>query len=160
MITVIPQSEQEHKDVVDLVIEAAQRIEEIELEDGSISKSLVLDPETIYWKTQLVNSPTFGRFVKELKNFEALAKLAYSHMSAPRAKDMAEQILLEVQAYKYSIDGKSSETLGTKDNTQSSLLHVVKSNKIERSYTTKGENKRSIWESFVGSQKEKDAEDD
>ena len=156
----IPQSEQEHKDIIDLIIEGAQSIEQIESEDGSVVKSLIIDPEKIYWKTQLVNSPTFARFVLELKNFEGLAQQAYSYMSEPRAKGLSFQILSLVQAYKYSIDSKSSESLRNSDNTQSTLIDKIKSNKIERSYKMKGEKTRNMWDAIVGKDKENDLEND
>jgi len=59
----IPESEKTHNDLIDIIIEASQTVEEVEEADGKFKKVLQLDPEKIYWKTHIVNSPTFAQFV-------------------------------------------------------------------------------------------------
>lgn len=146
----IPQSQKEHNDLIDIIIEASQNIEEIESEEGKFSKQLILDPERIYWKTHIVNSPTFARFVYELKELEHLAKQCVNHMSFKRAVVLMNQIINLVSSFKYSIDAKSSESLRDSNNTQSTLIDKINKNKIERAYTIKDDVKKSIWSGLVG----------
>ena len=98
--------ERKNQDIVDLLTEASQRRTEKINEDGSITQTLINDPETIYWKTQIVNSPTFARFVLELKNFERLSKQTVNNMSGDRARVLSEQILEIVSSFRYSVDAK------------------------------------------------------
>jgi len=147
---VIPQQNKEHNDLIDIIIEASQNIEEIETEEGKFTKQLILDPERIYWKTHIVNSPTFARFVYELKELEHLAIQCKNHMSWKRAEVIMNQIKNLVSSFKYSIDAKSSESLRDKNNTQSTLIDKINKNKIERAYTISGDTKKSIWQGLVG----------
>ncbi len=146
----IPQQNKEHNDLIDIIIEASQNIEEIETEEGKFTKQLILDPERIYWKTHIVNSPTFARFVYELKELEHLAIQCKNHMSWKRAEVIMNQIKNLVSSFKYSIDAKSSESLRDKNNTQSTLIDKINKNKIERAYTISGDTKKSIWQGLVG----------
>lgn len=145
-----PSPDQTQKDLIDMLTEGAQKIEEITNEDGTISRILMVDPETIYWKTQIVNSPHFSRFVYELKNLQALGKMAKNHMSEERALVLKSQIDEIVLAYRYSIDAKSSETLRNKQNTQSNLIDKLNSVKIEKSFTMKDKVEKSMWQSLIG----------
>ena len=45
----IPQAEPEHKDLIDIVVQAVQRVEETPLEDGTTQKSLVIDPKSMWY---------------------------------------------------------------------------------------------------------------
>ena len=148
--------DQTQKDLIDLITESAQRVEETPDADGKLVKVLTTDPETIYWKTQIVNSPNFARFVYELKNLEGLGKQAKNHMSFERAAILEKQIAIVVEAYKYSIDAKSSETQRDKRNTQSNLIDRLNRVKIEKSFTARGDAHKSIWQSFTGSEEKKD----
>ena len=44
----MPQSEPEHKDLVDVLVQSVQNIEEIPQADGTLQKSLVIDPKSLY----------------------------------------------------------------------------------------------------------------
>jgi len=147
---VIPQQNKEHNDLIDIIIEASQNIEETETQEGTFQKQLILDPERIYWKTHIVNSPTFARFVYELKELEHLAIQCKNHMSWKRAEVLMKQIQNLVSSFKYSIDAKSSESLRDKNNTQSTLIDKINKNKIERAYTIKDSASKSIWQGLVG----------
>jgi len=135
-----------------MLTEGSQKIVEITNEDGTVSKILTVDPEVIYWKTQIVNSPHFSRFVFELKIFQALGTMAKNHMSEERASVLKSQIDEIVLAYRYSIDAKSSETLRNKQNTQSNLIDKLNRVKIEKSYTTKDKVEKSFWQSVIGAE--------
>ena len=156
----IPQSEPEHKELVDILVQSVQRVEEIPLEDGSTQKSLVLDPMSLYWKTLVVSSSKLARFVYELENFHNLAQQASNFMSKVRAENFAKQIEKIVQAYMYSIDSKSSESLRDNGSSQSTLIDKIARNKIERSYNVKGEKTRSFMDAMLGKDKEADMDSD
>ena len=77
----IPQAEPEHKDLIDIVVQAVQRVEETPLEDGTTQKSLVIDPKSMWYKTLVVASPNLARFVFELENLANLSYQCYNFMS-------------------------------------------------------------------------------
>jgi len=145
--------DQTQKDLIDLITESAQTIVDQEDENGKIVKVLTVDPEIIYWKTQIVNSPNFSRFVFELKNFERLGKEAKNHMSKERAKILEQQINEISLAYRYSIDAKSSETLRDKHNTQSNLIDKLNRVKIEKSISIDERAKQSWMDSLINPKK-------
>lgn len=143
----IPDSEQQNNHVIDLISTAAHHMEDVEIE-GVIKKTLVLDPESLYWATRSVNSNTFGRFVYELKNLETLAFEAVNHMTLKRATVFRDQILRLVDAYKKSIDGKASESIRDKHNSQLTLIDKLSKNKQERVITMPEELKKTFLEGF------------
>lgn len=152
----IPESNsQESNHVIDLINTAAHRMEDVTT-DGITQKSLVLDTETIYWATRSVNANTFGRFVYELKTLESLAFEAHNHMMPNRAKAFREQILRLVDAYKKSVDGKASETIRDKHNSQLNLIDKLSKNKQERVITMPGELKNSFLSGLLGKEADRD----
>lgn len=160
IVPMIPQSDPEHKDLVDILVQSVQRVEELPQEDGTIQKSLVIDPMSLYYKTLVVATPNLGRFVFELENFANLGKQCFNFMSKDRASAFALQIKNIVQAYMYSLDSKSSESIRDNGSAQSTLVDKVARNKIERSYQVKGEKQRSFIDAMMGKDKEADMEND
>ena len=156
----IPQSDPEHKDLVDVLVQSVQRIEEIPQPDGTNQKSLVIDPMSMYYKTLIVSSPFLARFVLELENLNNLAQQCYNFMSRQRALQFAEQVKLLVQSYMYSMDSKSSESIRENGSAQSTLIDKIARNKIERSYSVKGEKGKSLLDSLLGKDSEADREND
>jgi len=154
----IPESEKHHADLIDILIEASQTIEEIEQADGTKQKQLILDPEIMWWKTGIINSPTFGRFAFELKEFERQAEECFDNMPRDRAYEMAKDILEIGKSYRRSIDAKSSESLRDKNNTQGTLIDKVIRNKIEKAYTIKGEGGKSLLAGLMGKDEEREEE--
>ena len=152
----IPETQKTHNDVMDLLVDACQSIETVQNPDGSLTKQLILDPQKAWWKTHLVNSPTFARFAFELLEFERLAGDAVYNMCEERARVLIQQILSIGQAFRYSIDAKSSESLRDKQNTQATLLDKMQKNKIERAYTLKGDAKKSMFDGFLSRDAEQD----
>ena len=143
---------------MDLLVDACQIVEQVQNIDGSYTKQLMLDPEKAWWKTHLVNSPTFARFAFELKEFERMADDAYNNMTATRAEVIAKQIREIGMDYRYSIDAKSSESLRDKNNTQATLLDKMQKNRVERAYTVKGDAKNSFLQGLMG--KDRAADED
>jgi len=154
----IPESGKQHTDLIDIIIEGSQNIEEVEQPDGKKLKQLVLDPETIWWKTGIINSPTFGRFALELKEWERQAEECFDNMPRERAYEMAKDVLEIGKSFRRSIDAKSSESLRDKNNTQSTLIDKINKNKIEKAYTIRGEGGKSLLAGIIGRDQEKDEE--
>jgi len=155
----IPESEKTHNDLIDIIIEASQTIEQIEEADGKYKKVLQLDPEKIYWKTHIVNSPTFSQLVFQLKELEGHGAQAFHFMHRNRALVINQQIDEKVKNYKYAIDAKSSESLRDEHNTQSTLIDKINRNKIEKAYTVKGDMKKSFMDGLLGREAEQEAQD-
>lgn len=151
----IPESEKQNNDVIDLISTAAHHMESVEIE-GEIKKELVLDPESLYWSTRSVNSTTFGRFVYELKQIETLAFECANHMTLGRAALLRDQLLRLVDSYKKSIDGKASESKRDERNSQLTLIDKLSKNKQERIYTLKDEAKKSFLSGIMGNDIDKE----
>ena len=152
----IPDSDpQQSNHVIDLISTAAHHMEEVETE-GIRQKQLVLDPESLYWATRSINSNTFGRFVYELKNLESLAYDAANHMTFNRATVFKSQLLRLIDSYKKSVDGKASESIRDKQNSQLTMIDKLSKNKQEKVFTMKEEMRRSFLDGIMG--KEADQE--
>jgi hypothetical protein len=145
----IPDVGKSHNDAMDLIVDACQKEEIVAGIDGKLVRTHVLDPEIAWWKTHLVNSPTFARFAYELKEFERLGADAQYNMPASRAELISIQIKEIGRDFRYSIDAKSSETLRDQHNSQASLLDKLQKNRVEKAYTLSGEAKRSLWDGIM-----------
>ena len=156
----MPQSEPEHKDLVDVLVQSVQNIEEIPQADGTSQKSLVIDPKSLYYKTLIVPSSTLARLVLEIESLRNLATQCFSFMAKERAEDFSKQILGLVKTYLYSLDSKSSESMRENGSSQGTLMDKIARNKIERSYMVKGEKRRSMIDAMLGKDKEEDMERD
>ena len=95
----IPQTEAQHKELLDIIMQSCQRREDIPLEDGTVQKNLVTDPKTVWYKSLHVASSKLGRFVFELETFSNLAAQAPHHMSKEKAKAFSDQILNQVHTH-------------------------------------------------------------
>ena len=145
----IPETQKSHQDVIDLLVDACQTVDYVEdPTTGKFSKQLILDPEKAWWKTQLINSPTFGMFAKVLIDLESMATDSKNHMCQQRAQVIQEQLLKYCQGYRYSIDAKSSETLRDKHNTQPALLDKMQKSATPHAVTK--ETERSMLSSWLG----------
>lgn len=156
----LPDTEKPQNDVVDMIIEGCQTIEEVTQKDGSIIKQLTLNPKKIWYKTHIVNSPTFGRYVLQKEMLEDKANQCFFHMTGNRARVMAQQILDLCESYDLSIDAKSSECLRDQNNTQSTLIDKINRNKIEKQYTIKDIAKEGILDGFLGKKVQQDTHQD
>ena len=61
-------------------------------------------------------------------------------------------------SYRRSIDAKSSESQRNAQNSQSTLIDKINKNKVERVYTMKDQAKKSLFDGFLGREREKDEE--
>ena len=156
----MPQSEPEHKDLVDVLVQSVQNIEEIPQADGTSQKSLVIDPKSLYYKTLIVPSSTLARLVLEIESLRNLATQCFSFMAKERAEDFSKQILGLVKTYLYSLDSKSGESMRENGSSQGTLMDKIARNKIERAYMVKGEKRRSMIDAMLGKDKEEDMERD
>ena len=156
----MPQSEPEHKDLVDVLVQSVQNIEEIPQADGTSQKSLVIHPKSLYYKTLIVPSSTLARLVLEIESLRNLATQCFSFMAKERAEDFSKQILGLVKTYLYSLDSKSGESMRENGSSQGTLMDKIARNKIERSYMVKGEKRRSMIDAMLGKDKETDMETD
>lgn len=149
MVT-ITDTPKQHNDLVDVVIESAQVYREIKMPDGNIQLQQVTDSDIIWWKTQIVAKPNFGRFAKLLLDFYALADQASDFMTPARAAVLRKQILAEVEGYKRSIDATSSISRLDKNNTQPTLVDKINSSKVPRYYSLKEEARKGLMEGLFG----------
>ena len=145
----IQEQEKNTSDLFDFLSDACSDVIEIETDQG-IERVKILNTKKVYYKTQMVNSPHFSRFVKELEDFEAMGDKAKYFMAEPRALQLKEEIISFVRSFQYGMDAKSSESLRDKYNTQGTLIHEFLKNKVEKAYTLKGETKKSFLHGFLG----------
>lgn len=156
----IPDSDKPNNDVVDMIVEGCQSLETVQNQNGTTTQELRINPKKIWYKTHIINSPTFGRYVLFREMLEDKASQCIFHMTRERANVMANQIMDLCESYDYSIDAKSSECLRDKNNTQSTLIDKVNRNKIEKQYTIKDELKGGILDGFLGRKVNQDAHND
>jgi len=157
---VIPQAEKPHNDLIDILTDACMTIQQVRLPNGEIENQLVQDPKKVWYKTHIINSPTFGRCAFELETLDGMRVQAYNHMSRPRAIVVDGQLEGIVKAFQYSIDAKSSESLRDKNNTQSTLIDKINRNKIEKAYTVKGETTKTFMHGLLGRDGDRESQED
>ena len=151
----LPDTPKQHNDLVDIIDEAAQYYKDV-LVDGSIQQQIVTNNEIIWWKTQIVAKPTFGRFAKEFKDFQALGEMASQFMTAPRAAVLKKQIDLECDGYLRSVDATSSISRLDKNNTQPTLVDKINSSKVPKYYNLKEDAKKSLMQGLFGKKESPD----
>lgn len=152
----IPESQKETDDLIDLLRTSFQETVFMENAEGRKEKVLELNTKRAWWQLHNVASNTLGRFALELENFERKALQAKNHMSMERADDFAENILGIVASYRSSVDAKSSESISDKNNAVQTLIDKVKSNRIERRYVMKDEVKKGMFSGLLGRDQERD----
>ena len=152
----IPESQKENNDLVDLLTTSFQKVIMIENPEGKMEKQLELDTKRAWWQLHSVAANTLGRFALELENFERKAIQSKRHMSKERAEDFSENIMGIVDAYRSTVDAKSSEALSDKNNAIQTLIDKIKSNKIERRYVMKDELKKGMLDGLLGRDREKE----
>ena len=134
-----PREQPQSKDLLDIILQSAQTVKEVQQIDGSVKNEAVVDPEIVWWKTLMVGSNTLGRFAFELKEFERMAFEAFNNMSRDRAKDFAHTVIDIGSSYRRSLDAKSSESVGiNKENSISTLVDKINKSQVEKIYTAKG----------------------
>jgi hypothetical protein len=155
-----PEGQPKYNDLIDIIIQSSQKTIDVQQKDGTVTKEQIIDDETIWWKTGSVNANTFGRFAYELKEWERTALLSNNNMSEPRAIQIGHEIMEIGISYRRSMDAKSSESQRNAQNSQSTLIDKINKNKVERVYTMKDQAKKSLFDGFLGREREKDEEYD
>jgi hypothetical protein len=155
-----PEGSPKYNDLIDIIIQSSQKTIDVQQKDGTVTKEQIIDDETIWWKTGSVNANTFGRFAYELKEWERTALLSNNNMSMPRSTQIGHEIMEIGISYRRSMDAKSSESQRNAQNSQSTLIDKINKNKVERVYTMKDQAKKSLFDGFLGREREKDEEYD
>lgn len=154
----MPDTEKNNSDFIDLLTTAVSKSRKYD--DNGVQRSeLEINTKALAYKLEMVSSNTYGRFVFMKERLESLAIDVYNYMEPEKADVVAGQVLRLVEAYGYSTDAKSSETLRDKNNSVSSLLHIMNSKSTERKVTISEDVKKGGFAAmFGGSQKRKEAE--
>lgn len=155
-----PEGTPKYNDLIDIIIQSSQKTIDVIQKDGTTTKEQIIDDDTIWWKTGSVNANTYGRFAFELKEWERLALNAANSMHSSRAELYAHEIMEIGVSYRRSMDAKSSESQRNAQNSQSTLIDKINKNKVERVYTMKDQAKKSLFDGFLGREREKDEEYD
>jgi len=156
----LPQESKHYNDAIDFITEACNDIVVVTLEDGRKQKQLQINPKKAWWKSLLLNTQNASRFALELEEWERLASLCSRFMSKIKAEDFSTQISEIGLSFRYSLDAKSSESQRNKNNAQATLLDKILRNKQERIVSLKGDAKRSLFDAFVGKEKERQVEEE
>ena len=153
-----PEGQPKYNDLIDIIIQSSQKTIDVTQKDGSITKEQIIDDDTVWFKTGSVNANTYDRFAFELKEWERLALIVENNMSHPRALQLGHEVMEIGISYRRSIDAKSSESQRNAQNSQSTLIDKINKNKVERVYTMKDQAKKSLFDGFLGREREKDEE--
>ena len=156
----IPDSQQNYNDLIDVVIQSAQKQIPVKQEDGSIENQHITDEEILWWKTNEVNSNSFARFAFELKEWERMASECFNHMTDGRARKLSEEILLVSESFRRSIDAKSSESIRDKYNAKSTLIDKLGRNRVEKVYSLKQDTKKGLLDGLLGKKQQDEIEND
>jgi hypothetical protein len=87
-----------------------------------------------------------------------MALQSHENMCTDRSNQMSHDILEISQSFRRAIDAKSSESLRDKNNSQSVLIDKVGRNRVEKVYTMKDQVNKSLINSFLGRDKDRDEE--
>jgi polyhydroxyalkanoate synthesis regulator phasin len=156
----VPDGQDKHNDLVDLIIQSSMKTVNVQSEDGTQYQEQQMDSDSLWWKTHSISSNQLGAVAYELKEWERMAIQARGNMSPERAEQLSGDIMDMSQSYRRAIDAKSSESLRDKNNAQSVLLDKVGRNRVEKVYTMKDQVNKSLINSFLGREKDRDEEFD
>jgi hypothetical protein len=145
----IPDESEKRNDAIDFLLDGMKEVNIVQNDDGTISRVAEFNPDIAWYKGHMINQP-FGRCALLIKRVEHLSDQAEFFMSPKRASALTRGLRTVIESYKRSIDAKSSETYKDKENTQSSLIHILSKNKIEKQYTLKGDRKKTFMDSVMG----------
>ena len=146
----IPDSIPKAADLVDVLVERAKVNKEVRLADGSTGYQAVVDEDIIWTSTGSINSNKFGLHIYALQEFERNGREAYNNMSYARAKIFEAQSLAIGKSFRRGDDGKASENMKDKNNSQSTYIDKINHQKSERILTAKGVAEKTLWDSVMG----------
>lgn len=148
--SMLPDADKEHQDFLDFLTDACKKVVRVRQKDGSYNEVLMEDWKKTYYKTHLINYIGFSNTVFETERLEGVAYDLSNHMSDERAIPIFNQIMNFVESIRYAMDGKSSEIVRGKDNTQSSMTHLMTRVRIDTHHSGMEEAKKTIGESMFG----------
>jgi len=138
------------KDLIALINFGSHNVVEKVDENGVMRRTLELDPRRIYYTTRLVNSQFLGRAVVKFLELKKLADEAINFMTPKRAEIAKKDLMTRFDNFHYGIDAKSSETVRDKDNNQSSLLHLIRKEKIEKELKFSDQKSQKMLSKWLG----------
>ena len=153
-----PDTDKNNSDFVDLLTTSASKQRKV-VEGGIDKTELEINTKKLDYKLQMVSSNTYARFVFMKERLESLALDAYNYMEPEKADVISGQVMRLVDAYSYSTDAKSSETLRDKHNSVSSLTHILNSKSTERKVTISEDVKKGGFAALFGGSAKKQAAD-
>jgi hypothetical protein len=156
---VIPEGSPRYNDLVDIVVQSVTKNDLVEQKDGSMLKQQVIDGESLWWKTNKIDSEKFGNLALELKEWERQAVECFNNMTYERATILSKQILDIGASIRSSIDAKSSESRRDKHNAKQTLVDTVGRNRVEHITTVKDEMKKGGMASFFGGKSRSEIDD-
>ena len=143
-----------YKDLVDLVIAGSKELRWEEQPDGRNKLVESNNFESLYYITRSVASPVFAEFVYQLKVFESKIIESRNNMSVERSDIVEQLIRSRVDAFKRSIDSKSSESLRNGKINTANLIDKLLSRKTEKTVTLTGQGKQGFANVFMGKEAE------
>jgi hypothetical protein len=156
-----PEGQGKFNDLVDIAIQSSSKTVAQRQKDGTIVYEQIIDDDTIWAKTLIVNSNTFSRMMLMLKEWERMGERAQFNMNEERAEQFKKEVKDIGESYRRAIDAKSSESARDATNSQSTYVDKINKNKVERVYTTKGQKvKGGIMDAILGRDKEDDMDYD
>lgn len=146
------------KDLLDVILQASQKVVEVDDPNGTGHKirQPEIDPEIIWCKTLMVNSNGLGYYIFDIKELERLGLEAENKMNRERALVFQHTMVDYITSHKRGLDGKSSESMRDKENSQSTLVDKINKTQTEKIYTAQGKVARGVLESFIHQDKQKD----
>ena len=149
-------AEEKRNDGIDFLIDSFNEITETRnLETGKMERVLEHNPKIAWFQAHNINRP-FGIYAKLLEKWENLSIKAHSMMSPEPAEELAKDIILKLNEHKRGIDGKNSETYRDENNTQSSVFQILTNKEEKKTYTVKGDVKKSFMDGLLGREGEEE----
>ena len=149
-MAMLPDADKEHQDFLDFLTDACKKVVRVRQKDGSYTEEKLDDWKKTYYKTHLINYGGFSNTVFETERLEGMAYDLFNHMSDERAIPIFNQIMNYVESIRYAMDGKSSEVVRGKDNTQSSMTHLMTRVRIDTHHSGMEEAKKGLGQSIFG----------
>lgn len=138
----IPQNTQNQNDVFDFLADGMHERKERINEDGMLETFNEFNPKIAWYQSHIVNQP-FGRMALHLEQLYNLSQTCHDYMYYDRADPIKRGLELILDAYKRSVDAKSSETYRDKDHIQSSMINLLSRNKTEQDIRFTGDKKNA-----------------
>ena len=133
-----------YKDLVDLIIAGSKELRWEKQANGEDKLVEVNNFESLYYITRSVASPIFAEFVYQLKIFESKMLESRYYMTSERAGVVETLIRGKADAFKRSIDSKSSESLRNGKINIANLIDKLLSRKTEKTVTLAGQGKQGF----------------